>query len=109
MWIRASKNSLEKPLGLEWCAGVKTLGIHFSYDQGQIMKQNFHERLSDIQKTINLWSLRGLSLFGKVTVGKSFLIPKLLYVSTIYWKLRKKLLNRWRGCYINLCGKVQIK
>ena len=83
MWIGASKHSLEKPLGLEWCTGVKTLGIHFSCDQGQIIKQNFHERLSDIQKTINLWSLRGLSLFGKVTIVKSFLIPKLLYVSTI--------------------------
>lgn len=35
------------------------------------------------KKTINLWSLRGLSLFGKVTLIKSFLIPKLLYVSTI--------------------------
>ena len=30
MWIGASKHSLEKPLGLEWCSGVKTLGIHFS-------------------------------------------------------------------------------
>ena len=76
------KSSLEKPLGLEWCTGVKTLGIHFSCDQGQILKQNFHGRLSDIQKTINLWSLRGLSLFGKVTIVKSFFIPKLLYVST---------------------------
>ena len=83
MWIGASKNSLEKPLGLEWCTGIKTLGIHFSCDQGQIIKQNFHERLSDIQKMINLWNLRGLSLFGKVTIAKSFLIPKLLYVSTI--------------------------
>ena len=64
MWIGASKNSLEKPLGLEWSTRVKTLGIHFSCDQGQIMKQNFHERLRDIQKTIDLWSLRGLSLFG---------------------------------------------
>ena len=26
---------------------------------------------------------KGLSLFGKVTIVKSFLIPKLLYVSTI--------------------------
>ena len=83
MWIGANKNSLEKPLGLEWCTGVKTLGIHFSCDQGEVIKQNFHERLSDIQKTINLWSLRGLSLFGKVTIIKSFLIPKLLYVYTI--------------------------
>ena len=32
---------------------------------------------------INLWKLRGLSLFGKVKIIKSFLIPKLLYVSSI--------------------------
>ena len=36
-----------------------------------------------LQKAINLWKLRGLSLFGKVTIIKSFLIPKLLYVSSI--------------------------
>ena len=83
MWIVASKNSQEKPLGLEWCSGVKTLGIHFSCDQEQVIKQNFHERLKDVQKIINLWSFRSLSLFGKVTIIKSFLIPKLLYVSSI--------------------------
>ena len=83
MWIGASKHSLEKPLGLEWCSRVKTLGIHFSCDQEQVIKQNLHERLSDVQKTINLWSLRSLSLFGKMTIIKSFLIPKLLYVSSI--------------------------
>ena len=32
---------------------------------------------------INLWKLRGLSLFGKVTMIKSFLIAKLVYVSLI--------------------------
>ena len=32
---------------------------------------------------INEWKLRGLSLFDKVTIVKSFLIPKLLYVSSI--------------------------
>ena len=83
MWIGAKKNSSQKPLGLEWCTGVKTLGIYFSCDQGEVIKQKFLERLCDIQKTINLWSLRGLSLFGKVTIIKSFLIPKLLYVSAI--------------------------
>ena len=77
MWIGANNNSSEQPLGLEWCTGVKTLGIYFSCDQGEVIKQNFQERLSDIKKT------RGLSLFGKVTIIKSFLIPKLLYVSTI--------------------------
>ena len=84
MWIGASKNSLKKPLGLEWCTGVKTFGIHFSCDQGQIMKQNFHERLTDIKKTINLWSLRGLSLFGKVTFCTTILCESLKQNSLIF-------------------------
>lgn len=107
MWIGASKHSLEKPLGLEWCSRVKTLGIHFSCDQEQVIKQNLHERLSDVQKTINLWSLRSLSLFGKVTIIKSFLIPKLLYVSSILETPRQiiKEMERmvykflWKGTY----------
>ena len=41
MWVGRNKNSLETPLGLEWCIGVKTLGIHFSCDQEQVMKPKF--------------------------------------------------------------------
>ena len=80
-----NKSSLETPLGLEWCTGVETLGIYFSCDQEQVTKQNFQDRLNEVQKTINLWKLRGLSLFGKITIIKSFLFlfPKLLYVSSI--------------------------
>ena len=81
--IGKNKSSLGTPLGLEWCTGVDTLGIYFSCDQEQVMKQNFQDRLNEVQKTINLWKLRGLSLFGEVTIIKSFLIPKLLYVSSI--------------------------
>ena len=83
MWIGKNKHSLETPLGLEWCTGVRTLGIDFSCDQEQVLKQNFHDRLNECQKLINLWKMRGLSLSGKVTIIKSFLIPKLLYVSSI--------------------------
>ena len=31
-----------------------------------------------------MWSWRGLSLFGKVTIIKSHLLPKVLYVSSIF-------------------------
>ena len=48
---------------------------------GQIIKHNLHEKLSEIQKMINLWKLKGLSLFGEVTIIKTFL--KKFYVSTI--------------------------
>ena len=78
MWIGKNKSSLETPQGLEWCTGVDTLGIYFSCDQEQVTKQNFQDRLNEVQKTINLRKLRGLSLFGKVTIIKSFFNPKII-------------------------------
>ena len=63
---------------LEWCTGVKNLGVYFSYWNEEVMAQNFEERLNKIQKTINLWSMRGLSLFGKVTIIKMLQV-KLIY------------------------------
>lgn len=53
IWIGANKNSLAKRMGLEWYTGVKMQGIHFLCDQEKVIEQNFHERLSDIQKMIN--------------------------------------------------------
>ena len=76
MWIGAKKGSSAKPLHLGWVTGVKNLGIYFSCQKEEVTVHNFEERLNQIQKTINLWSMRGLSLFGKVTIIKTFLIPK---------------------------------
>ena len=72
IWIGTSKNPPEKPLGLEWCTTVKNLGIHFSCNQQVASSQNFQEKLDKIQKVINLWNMRGLSLFGRVTIVKTF-------------------------------------
>ena len=48
-----------------------------------VSSQNFQEKLDKIQKVINIWNMRGLSLFGRVTIVKTFLIPKLLYISSV--------------------------
>ena len=76
-------NSAEKPLGLEWCLTVKNLGVIFSCNKKVVSSQNFQKKLDKIQKVINTWNMRGLSLFGRVTIVKTFLIPKLLYISSI--------------------------
>ena len=97
MWIGANKNSLEKPQGFEWCTGVKTLAIYFSCNQEQVIKQNFYEKLSDIQKSI--------IEFEKFTISKSFFIPKLKYASSILetppdiLKLFERLIYKfwWKG------------
>lgn len=69
MWIVANKNSLEKPQDFEWCTGVKTLGIHLSCNQEQVIKQNFYQKLSGKNQLISIKKIKffaycGLS-FGK--------------------------------------------
>ena len=68
MWIGTMMNSLEKPLGLEWCTTIENSGVHFSINQEMVSSQKFEEKLDKIQKVINLWNVRGLSLFGRVTI-----------------------------------------
>ena len=48
-----------------------------------VSSQHFEEKLDKIQKVMNIWDMRGLSLFGRLTIVKTFLIPELLYVSWI--------------------------
>ena len=76
MWIGSLKESKEEHFGTEWPKiPIKALGVYFTYDQKLLKEKNFIERL-----LINIWSSRGLSIYGKVTIIKSFLIPKFVYV-----------------------------
>ena len=62
---------------------VKALGVYYSYDQKLLHKKNFIERLDSVKKLINLWSARGLSLYGKITVINSLIIPKFVYIASL--------------------------
>ena len=47
------------------------------------MQKNVYDKLKDIRLQTRLWSCRGLSLYGKITIIKSLLLPKMLYVFSI--------------------------
>ena len=60
---------------------IKALGVYFTHVQKLLKKKNSIERLDSIKTLIiSIWSFRGLSIYGKVTIIKSFLIPKFIYV-----------------------------
>ena len=59
---------------------LKHLGIFFTYKDSEQLQKNCYDKLKDIRLQTRLWRCRGLSLFGKVTIIKSFLLPKMLYV-----------------------------
>ena len=94
MWIGSKRHYKDKPFGIKWPdEPIKALGVYFTYDQKLLKEKNFIERLDSIKKLINIWSSRGLSIYGKVTIIKSFLIPKFIYVCSILPTPKAELLN----------------
>ena len=83
MWIGSCRQNTATPLGLRWSKCVKALGIVFTYNDTDQLQKNFYDKLKDIRIQIRLWNCRGLSLFGKVTIIKSLLLPKMLYVFSV--------------------------
>lgn len=84
MWIGSSRENKTKPFGIKWPnEPIKALGVYYSYDQKLLHEKNFIERLDSVKKLLNIWSARGLSLYGKVTIIKSMVIPKFVFVASL--------------------------
>ena len=84
LWIGSLKNNQIKPFGIKWPEEpIKALGAFFTYNQNLLYQKNFKERLEDTKKLINIWSSRGLSIYGKVTVIKSLLLPKFVCITSL--------------------------
>ena len=84
MWIGSSRGNKTKPFGIKWPnEPIKALGVYYSYDPKLLLEKNFIEKLDTIKKLINISSSRGLSLYGKVTIIKSLIIPKFVYVASL--------------------------
>ena len=97
---------LEIKLGIKWPdEPIKALGVHYSYDIKLLHEKNFIEILDSVKKRINIWSSRGLSIYGKVTIIKSLIIPKFVFISWLLMVLKEivKELNQmifkflWKG------------
>ena len=65
---------------------------------------NFIERLDSVKKLINIWSSRGLSLYGKVTIIKSLIILKFVYISSLL-PVPKEILKKLNQLIFNFLWK----
>ena len=79
MWLGADRLKRQSVCGIPSVDKVKILGVWFSSTECCI-SQNLNPVLNQIQSTVNRWSQRDLSLKGRITVSKSLLISKLVYV-----------------------------
>ena len=83
MWLGANKGVNLKPLNLNWKNCVKILGIFFSYDETEAFNRNYNEKLQNLEKTLNLWKMRDLTLMGRVLIAKSLGVSKLVYTASV--------------------------
>ena len=86
LWIGSYKGKeeiLSSGKNFNWPKNrVKALGIWFSTDPDITIKENYEEKLAKVKNCLDCWELRRLSLIGKITVLKSLIVSKLVYILT---------------------------
>ena len=84
MWIGSLRIDNAKPFDIKWPdRPINALVVYFTYNQKVLKENNFIERLDSVKKLINIWSSSGLSIYRKVTIIKSFLMPNFVYVCSV--------------------------
>ena len=83
IWIGASSNYLHKPLKLRWTRGATCLGVYISNDINEISQNNVEIKIKKINDLLKLWTLRNLTLLGKVRVINTMIVPQLLYLGNV--------------------------
>jgi len=74
----------EIPTKLNWnVSSFKSLGIDFRLDLNEMVHVNYNDKLKQIQNCFKVWSMRNLSVQGKVLLVKTLALSKLTYISTI--------------------------
>ena len=62
---------------------VKILGVHFSYNKQIQNEKNFLKSITDIQNVLKAWSMRKLTLDGKITIFKALAFSKIVYLALL--------------------------
>ena len=87
VWLgskRFSKDMLLPEKNLAWVFNepFNILGITFFVETQQIVEHNYKVKLDEVEKLLDSWSWRLLSIIGKIQVIKSLAVSKLVHLLT---------------------------
>ena len=69
-------------LGLNYCNDFTLLGIKFDSTLSSMMC-NYNEGIRKLETVVNDWRHKYLTIFGKITVVKTFMLSVLSHVATV--------------------------
>ena len=79
-------HELKVKFGIKWVkAPVKVLGIWVGKNHQEVINKNFENKISKLQRLINMWKSRNLSIKGKITLLRAQALPLILYPSTVLY------------------------
>ena len=82
--FKPSQNVYLEHRGFQWSSEkAKALGITFTTNRNMMLKLNLEPKLDEFKTCLKQWQHRKLTLIGKVTVIKTFALPKLIYPLTV--------------------------
>ena len=78
-----------KELELNYCKDFTLLGIKFNSTLKSMM-WNYNEGIRKLEMVVNDWRHRHLTIFGKITVIKTFMLSVLSHIATVLPTTSKK-------------------
>ena len=82
MWLGEWKDRTDEPFSFKWPKEhINALGVFFSYNQESANRLNFEGKV--LEKTLNTWQWRNLTLYGKINIVKTIGISKLIYSASV--------------------------
>ena len=94
MWLGCWRDETHTPSNFKWPKEpiyhisyipiiYTYLGIYFSYNTEHANKLNFEEKINNLEKTLNGWKRRKLTLLGRINIVKTLGLSKLIYNSSV--------------------------
>ena len=68
---------------------IEILGVHFTYDLKKKQELNYDDTLRALFETLAGWKWRNLTLYGKIQVVKTFVIPKCMSRASLLCSMKK--------------------
>ena len=84
-----SRPNMCQSLNLDWVNSFKLLGVFFTNDLVD-MDSNYGNKIKEIQKLLNNWINRTLSVYGKMVIIKCLALPKISHLAMVLPSLDSK-------------------
>ena len=88
---------------------IYALGVYFSYNEELATKMNFFDKLSPLQKLLNIWSSRDISIYGRINIVKTLTLSKLTFICSVLNTLPGFTAEVNKIIYIIIFGKVKTR